>query len=212
MTSVPESHPAADGVIKFRLDYRPASLPDWADTDALRYWFARCRSAALIGRDPDRYQGAAYGNISQRGTHGFLITGTQTGGNAVLHSHDIAWVTDYDITANRLSAQGPVRPSSEAMSHGQVYADCAAAGFVIHVHSPLLWRRANQLDLPITAMDAAYGTPAMADAVSRIVAAGTRLPAGLAMGGHEDGVMVWGADAQQTGDYLFELVARAKPA
>ena len=129
----------AEGVIKYRLDYAPSALPDGADLDGLMRWFRRCRERQLIGRDATRYDGFAYGNISVRAQRGFVISGTQTGGEHALGPDQLAWVVDFDIAQNRLRAGGPARPSSEAMSHGQVYRALPHAGAVIHVHSPRLW-------------------------------------------------------------------------
>ena len=200
----------SEGVIKFELRHRPGPLPPGGGTDAIRQWFGICRALDLIGRDPARYQGAAYGNISQRAETGFLITSTQTGGQETLAPDDIAWVREADVAANRIVSQGPARPSSESLTHGQIYALAPRAGFVIHVHSPLLWRRAGGLGLPATAPDAAYGTPAMAREVERLLDQTSDNEAGaFGMGGHQDGIVVFGPTPEQAGLRLLRLYRRA---
>jgi hypothetical protein len=163
----------------------------------------------LIGRDPGLYDGYAYGNISVRAGRGFVISGTQTGGKATLTAEDLAWVQDVDPARNRLRATGPVRPSSEAMTHGQIYLTLPAAAAVIHAHSAMIWRRATALGLPLTAPEAGYGTPAMAAEVGRLLATATSDSGGFAMGGHEDGVAVYAADMDTAGGLMLDLLARA---
>ena len=169
-----------------------------------------CRRHALIGRDPARYDGYAYGNISQRATRGFVVSGTQTGGQPMLTAADLAWVLDFDSTDNRLQATGPARPSSEAMSHGEVYAALPGIAAVIHVHSPLLWQAAAALGLPVTDPAAGYGTPAMARAIRELVAS---RPAGgvLAMGGHEDGIIAYAPDMARADALLTRFAAGPLP-
>jgi ribulose-5-phosphate 4-epimerase/fuculose-1-phosphate aldolase len=202
-----------EGVIRYRLDHRPGPLPAGVELDGLLRWFGRCREQGLIGRDPARYDGLAYGNISVRAARGFVISGTQTGGRPALGPHDLAWVEDLDAAANRLRASGPARPSSEAMTHGQVYRALASVNAVIHVHSPLIWRRARALGLPVTAAAAAYGTPAMAAEVRRLLQRRDAADAGvLAMGGHQDGVLAYAPDMDAAGELLLATLARAQAA
>lgn len=196
----------SEGVIKFSLQHQPADLPDWADTRDLRYWFRRCRELDLIGQHPHRYEGAAYGNISQRGPEGFLVTGTQTGGKAVLEDNDFSWVRAIDLDNNTLLAAGPARPSSESMTHDQVYRQVQTATFVIHVHSPSMWQNAGQLGLAVTNPSAEYGTPAMAREVDRLLKdPAVRTAGGFSMGGHEDGIVVFGDSPAQAGERLERL-------
>lgn len=199
-----------EGVIKYALDYQPCPLPDGADLAGLFSWFAICREHALIGQDPARYEGYAYGNISVRAPTGFVISGTQTGGETSLGPDLLAWVQDFDIAANRLTAGGPARPSSEAMSHGQVYRALPDVGAVIHVHSPLIWRAAATLVLPTTPAEATYGTPEMAAAVERLLLTAANDSQGaFSMGGHEDGIIAYGSDIETAGGLLIDLHERA---
>ncbi len=199
----------SEGVIQYRLDYRRGALPPDVGLAALFRWFRRCRGHDLIGQAPGRYDGLAYGNVSMRAGTGFVITGTQTGGHASLAPEDLAWVLDFDAAHNRLTATGPARPSSEAMTHGQVYRALAAAGAVIHVHSPAIWQQAAALGLPTTAATAAYGTPAMVAEVERLLAPPAGVPGLIVMGGHEDGVISYGADMDAAGRLLLDTLARA---
>ena len=200
-----------EGVIKYHLDFQPGALAGDAPVEDLCRWFARCRERGLIGRDPDRYHGLAYGNISARAGTGFVVSGTQTGGRETLGAGDLAWVTGFDLEANRLAAQGPVRPSSESLTHALVYRTRGDVNAVIHGHVPVIWGQAGALALDATPEEAAYGTPAMAAAVAGLLAADPRrLPGVLVMGGHQDGVIAYGADLESAGRCLLDLLDRAE--
>lgn len=199
-----------EGVIKYALLHQASPLPPDLQVEPLFRWFRRCREQALIGRDPARYDGYAFGNISLRHAPGFVISGTQTGGEAALRPDLLSWVHDFDIAHNRLHAGGPARPSSEAMTHGQVYRAKADVGGVIHVHSPLLWRAAARLDIATTPVEVAYGTPQMAHAVEQLLQNSAAGVAGLfAMGGHEDGVVAYGSDLDAAGACLLKALDAA---
>jgi ribulose-5-phosphate 4-epimerase/fuculose-1-phosphate aldolase len=197
--------PETEGVIQYELDYRPDELPGRPDPAPLLAWFVRCRAAGLIGQDPRRYDGYAYGNISLRADPGFLISGSQTGGKAALAPGDLAWVRAFDTDRNRLEATGPARPSSEAMSHGEIYRTLPHVRAVIHVHSPALWQAAAAVGLPVTDPAAGYGTPAMAREVRRLLRGQPR-DGLLAMGGHEDGIIAFGPDMDAAGRRLLDAL------
>lgn len=197
-----------EGVIKYRLDYTPAPAMEAAALRDLIAWHERCRALGVVGRDPRRYSGYAYGNLSRRLERGFVVSCSQTGGQSVLTPDDYAWVLDCDFEQNRIRAQGPGKPSSEALTHGAVYAADDAVRAVIHGHTPLIWRRAEALDLPVTPADVAYGTPRMASAVHDLVLrlGGRGL---LVMGGHEDGVIAYGPDLDAAGALFSSVMHRA---
>lgn len=198
-----------EGIIQYRLDHREGDLPPDADYAGLLAWFRRCRHHELLGQDPARYAGYAFGNISVRCTGGFVISGTQTVGRPALDPGDLAWVRSWDSQANRLSSQGPVRPSSEAMTHGEVYATLPDVGAVIHAHSPVIWLNADRLDLPTTPPEVGYGSPAMAAAVRALLDRSPRAGV-LSMGGHEDGIVAYAPTMDEAGTLLLETLARAE--
>lgn len=210
-----------EGVIKFGVEHQTCSL------DRKTYGALACRLTAwrellaltgLVGRDPRRYEGAAYGNVSVRvgrpsaglGRRSFLITGTQTSGKRQITLDDLALVERYDFDRNNVSSRGRVRPSSESMTHGAAYDVGPHVRCVLHAHSPVLWRRAGELRIPRTDPSVPYGTPEMAREVQRLyrdgLFAGRRI---LAMGGHDDGILVLGKSLEEAGQVLLTWLARA---
>src|SRR5262249_50885024 len=94
--------------------------------------------------------------------------------------------------------------------HAALYDIAPAARVVLHAHAPELWRHARTLGIPVTDPGAANGTPAMALEVQRLFRETTLSAVGiLAMGGHEDGVLTFGASAEEAGGALVRHLARA---
>lgn len=197
-----------EGVIKFNLEHSDAPAPPVEETAALRAWFPILRQTGLVGQEPDRYLGFAYGNISRRSAQGFVISCTQTSGKDALLADDFSLVTGFDISTNRLQSKGPCAPSSEALTHGAVYRAISQAGAVFHAHSSVIWKHTQPLGLPQTDPAIEYGTPDMAQAIAGLLEENpdTRL---FSMGGHEDGIVAWGETPEQAGTLLTRYLARA---
>ncbi|MEM9598019.1 MAG: class II aldolase/adducin family protein [Acidobacteriota bacterium] len=218
-----------EGVIKFDLRYRRTTAEDtWAGVleahtllRNLDGWRAVLRRLALLGSDPDRYDGYGFGNLSHRLTgsgpavgRSFVISGSQTGHLPALGKEGWARVDRWDAIANRIEASGPIRPSSESLTHAAVYDAVPAARAVLHVHSPELWGGAADLGLQTTGDAIPYGTPEMAAEVARLVvpAGGGGAPpkTGLfVMAGHEDGVVAWGPSLSAAGTVLVTALGEA---
>ncbi len=199
----------AEGYIKFQLDWTPGPPPAHQLLAALDAARTRLHDLALVGVLPD---GIGFGNVSVRdaGTDRFVISGTATGAHRVLGPEGYARVMALDVPRNRVACTGPVKASSESMSHGVVYAASPAAQCVIHVHHRLLWRFALSHGLPATRPDAAYGTPAMASSIRELVLSLPGAAAGLfVMPGHEDGLIAFGPDIETTERAITEALSLA---
>lgn len=214
--------PPAEGVTRFQFDHETRQLEErvYGETAVvLGAWREVLARLGLIGRDPSRYQGAGYGNVSARvgpfgdvgrGQRRFLVTGTQTGGRPRVMLEDFCLVERYDLLRNHVRSTGPVPPSSESLTHGAIYDIAPAARVVLHAHAPEIWRHARALGLPVTRVEALNGTPEMALEVQRLYRESTLSGTGiLAMGGHEDGVIAFGATAAAAGETLVRHLARA---
>ena len=202
-----------EGVTKYDLKFSPSAPLDTALLQELNHWRSILTKLELIGRHAHRYQGIGFGNLSRRlhpGKLDFAVTGTQTGHLAQLDERHYAIVTHCDALANRLTAKGPIAPSSESLTHGQLYTLLPKVNFAFHVHSPDIWRAAERLDIPTTQPNAAYGTPEMVTEVERLLKekdiASRRI---FSMGGHEDGVISFGASADEAGTTLLTYLKRS---
>ena len=210
-----------EGVIRFRADHRVAALDPQVHgpvAEPLIAWRNRLLCAGLVGRDPNRYGGVGFGNLSGRlppflgvcGARPFLITGTQTSGLPFLSLADMCMVNRYDPKYNWVESLGLVQPSSESMTHGVLYDADPAIRYVFHGHSPVVWEQAWALDILVTDPAVDYGTPAMCREVERLLrdsaVARGRV---LVMGGHRDGVLAFGETAEEAGQTLINLLSRA---
>ncbi|MEE2731164.1 MAG: class II aldolase/adducin family protein [Pseudomonadota bacterium] len=199
-----------EGVIQYQLEFEIDHDIDCPQFAALNGWRSYLHRLGLIGQAPDRYDGLGYGNVSHRaGQDAFVISGTQTGHLPLLCREHYVLVEDTNVQDNYLRARGPIPPSSEALTHAALYLASDAIQAVIHVHSPLLWQRAPQLQLATTPEQVSYGTPAMAEAVTRLVTEGEGSEGVIAMLGHEDGIIVYGADVEAAGARLLQAVMEA---
>jgi len=205
--------PAREGVIKFDLAFRPGPAPAAAMLSELEAWRRILRRLGLLGQDPARYDGLGFGNLSCRAMtvplrNDFIISGTQTGGLERLTPAHYVAVTACDPLRNRIEASGSIHPSSEALSHGVLYQADARIDWVMHLHSPEIFAARTRLGLPVTAPEAPYGSPAMATEIGRLCSV-AGWPGLLVMGGHEDGILAFGATAAETGALVVRTLAAA---
>jgi ribulose-5-phosphate 4-epimerase/fuculose-1-phosphate aldolase len=214
------AHP--EGVIRFEVQHGLRGLDERVHGETVRVlsaWRDILAHLRLLGRDPARYEGLGYGNVSARvgpfgdvprGQRRFLVTGTQTAHVAHATLREFCLVESWDIERNRVSSAGPVAPSSESLTHAALYDASPALRVVLHAHAPEIWRQARALGLPVTHAGAANGTPAMAHEMQRLFREGTLASTRIAaMGGHEDGVIAIGDSAAQAGETLVRHLARA---
>lgn len=211
----------SEGVIKFQAQHerKPLVAHRYAELVCqLIAWREIMAKTGLVGQVPQLYEGAGYGNASgrvgapsaPRGRRPFVITGTQTSGSPCVSLDDFCLVEEYDDVENRVASAGIVLPSSESLTHGAIYDLSPSIRFVFHAHSPVIWRQARRLRLPTTSPHVAYGTAEMAREARRLFTGsdlGERRI--MAMGGHEDGVVVFGRSAHEAGGALLRALATA---
>ena len=202
-----------EGVVKYQLDFKetpPLSLGAIKEINAWRRIFFLLE---LIGQDPARYGGYGFGNVSCRIKHNeeaFLITGTQTGHIPQLTPEHYAMVTMCDPKNNHIVASGPVKPSSEALTHGALYHADQDIQYVFHVHNPEIWNAAPGMGLTITDKNIQYGTPEMAQEFQCIISVkSTQQKSIIVMGGHEDGIVSFGYTAEGAGSELINCYSQA---
>jgi ribulose-5-phosphate 4-epimerase/fuculose-1-phosphate aldolase len=207
-----------EGVIRFDLEFTVASPVAVPALDEINAWRHILRQLGLVGQDSKRYGGYGFGNISRRlppydapkNHRPFIISGSQTGHLTELSASGFATVSDYDVRRNRVVATGPVKPSSESLTHGSVYNENNYIRVIFHVHSPEIWRCASLLNLAATDASAPYGTPAMAQEVERLFEAVDHTDSGIfVMGGHEDGVIAFGHTLDEVGGVLVRTLAHS---
>ena len=205
----------AEGVIKFDLQFTPADPVSPGSLQELNRWRSILWKHKLIGQDPDRYEGYGFGNVSQRiapfeekcGMRVFVISGTQTGEREELDTSLYAIVNSWDTAHNQVTASGPVKPSSESLTHAMIYDLDNELRAVLHVHSPDIWKTAAAQGIPVTDASIEYGTPEMALEVRRLFTeTNVRQSRIFSMGGHEDGIVSFGHNVEQAGQALLQAL------
>jgi ribulose-5-phosphate 4-epimerase/fuculose-1-phosphate aldolase len=136
-----------EGVIQFAYQLRPPRdrAQARARAEALEALAAPFRRAGLLGRDPARYDGLAYGNVSQREGTGYAITASQRSDQPTLRAEDVCWAALQRGVNGALEAEGDRPPSSESLVHEALYQACPGAQAVVHGHHPALWQARNAL-------------------------------------------------------------------
>jgi hypothetical protein len=205
----------SEGAIRFSFELKRGGSDDAIPANVFRRlaaWRDILRRLKLLGRDPQRYDGYHYGNISVRDPSSgqrFFVTASQTSGRARLTVRHIVRIDTCDAARFALTATGTASPSSESISHAMLYAADPNIGWVMHGHSPTIWQHAAALGLGRTPAHVEYGSPAMACAVGELLTARRERPLVFATLGHTDGVFAAGADADATGLALVEALVHA---
>ena len=194
-----------EGYVKFDMRWTKTPPLTCPEIETLNRWRSRLIDARLIGH----YEklGIGYGNLSARvGDNGhFIISATQTGHIRSAGPEHYALVTAADVASNSVSCEGPMRASSESMTHAAIYALDPAIRSVVHVHDAELWSRVLNT-IPTTGARIAYGTPEMARDFVRLCEDSRFLTTGIAaMAGHEGGLVAVGSSVEQAARRILDL-------
>jgi L-ribulose-5-phosphate 4-epimerase len=202
-----------EGYFKFTPEYvgelGPADV--WVDT--INQWRDKLYDLRLIGMYTEGdLKGVGYGNISIRTAAGFLITATRTGGLPRLGRQHYTEIVGVDLDSNSVeyrAASLAVTPSAESMTHGMFYLADPQIQAVIHIHHLEFWQRRLKV-FPATAMNVEYGTPDMGREILRLYRESDLPSRKIAvMGGHEEGIVSFGADLNEAGTILLDEFRRA---
>ncbi|MBD0334270.1 MAG: class II aldolase/adducin family protein [Cyanobacteria bacterium Co-bin13] len=192
-----------EGVIKYSCQWEVAEPLEFPALEELMGWRDRIFAAGLIGIYPN---GVGYGNISLKLTDSsFVISGTQTGHLPHTEPQHYTLVDSWNIERNSLHCTGPIKASSESLTHAALYTLDPAIRAIVHGHSAALWQQYLNV-LPTTRASVPYGTPAMAYEMGRLFREESlaQKPC-LVMAGHEDGLLAFGGTLEQAATMLLAL-------
>lgn len=205
---------AKDGVIKYQMRWTQGDCISEEMVHEIRMVRKALFQKGLIGVGAD---GIGYGNLSRRCTipmnlqqdrmqqEGFLISGSQTGHLENPGPEGYSYVPEWSIPGNWVCCVGLVAASSESLTHAAVYEYSPEIQGVVHVHSPSLWK-AWKNGATRTSSQVAYGTPAMAMEIRRLM---RYFPEGrqrglVCMGGHQDGILAWGSSLVEAAQQILQ--------
>jgi len=178
-----------EGIIKFKANWKNIDSISNSEFEYINTWRKQCYNKLLIGVGDD---GIGYGNISFRigGTNQFIISGSATGHISDLKKKHYSRVMNFNILNNSIDCEGRTIASSESMSHAALYSANTNIKCIIHLHHKELWERSLN-HLPTTDINIEYGTVAMAQSVFELA---KKISKGaIIMGGHQDGIIVFGS-------------------
>ena len=181
-----------DGYIKYTSERCDGRVPWSKNLDALNWSRTELFDLGLIGVYAN---GIGFGNLSVRTVADqFVITGSATGASRVLRPEQFSLVEAFSPERNMVRSRGSLHASSESLTHGALYQGHPGVNCVIHVHSRLLFDQLLLQGCSATPAAVPYGTPAMAQAVQRLVGAQPKIPDLFVMAGHDEGIIAYGAD------------------
>lgn len=194
-----------EGYIKFDCEWNRASALSSDEICEVNLLRDKLYGLGLIGMHDD---GVGFGNVSVRaeGLNEFVISGSATGGLKKLSGAHYCRVVEFDFDRNWIRCVGPIRASSESLSHAAVYLSCPDVNAVVHVHCLSLWKKLYG-KMPTTCSRALYGSPEMArDIVRLLKGADARKKRVIVMGGHEEGIIAFGKDLADVEGVVLGLV------
>ena len=188
------------GYFKFKCNWIKTKLN--LNIKQLNQWRAKLYRLGLIGVNSD---GIGFGNISQRiKNQKFIITGTGTGGFPILTKNHYTVVERCDIKHNIVTCKGPIKASSESMSHAVIYKLLPSINAVVHVHNYIMWQKLLN-KIPTTSKKAQYGTPELADEIERLIKeTDLKEKKIFVTAGHSDGIFSFEENIQKAADILIK--------
>lgn len=193
------SPPRDEGVVKYCAVHNIGPAPTHPLLNEVDKVRTHLFELGLVGAYSD---GVGYGNVSIRHESGCIISGTNTGAEQILGAGGYCYVLNFNINTNTVYTEGPIRASSETMTHCAIYQANPAIGCVLHIHNPRLWQELLNHKNPSTPATIPYGTPQMALEMACLVKS-LASPSGLiVMAGHEEGIVAYG----RTVDLAFNQI------
>lgn len=193
-----------EGIVKFNC-YWSQSGPVISDEqyEIINHWREVLFNLDLIGAYEN---GVGFGNISIRigATNQFIITGSSTGDIPELEPGHYVKVSSYNIEENAVMCSGPLKASSESLTHAAIYTADPGTSAIIHVHSGRLWEELKD-KVPTTDPAIEYGTPGMAREMIRIFSSPEVFEKRIiVMAGDKGGLITFGNDLDEAANLLFE--------
>jgi L-ribulose-5-phosphate 4-epimerase len=196
------------GAVKFNCHWTQSG-PVISDEEfeIINYWREILYNMDLIGAYEN---GVGFGNLSMRIGKGnqFFITGSATGEIPELEPGHYVKVNSFNIDDNAVQCVGPLKASSESLTHAAIYSADSDTNAVIHVHSFELWSELIY-KVPTTnpAMD--YGTIGLAKDIARLFSESDVFEKRIiVMAGDRAGILTFGHDIDEAVNVLMQYLKK----
>jgi len=197
-----------EGVVKFNCHWNQSgSVISDDQYEIVNYWREILFNMDLIGAYEN---GVGFGNISMRirGSNQFVITGSATGEIPELEPGHYVKVNSFNIEDNAVQCVGPLKASSESLSHAAIYSADKRVNAVIHVHNTDLW---NELiyEVPTTNPSMDYGTVGLAKDILKIFQDSEVYEKRIIiMAGDRSGILTFGHDMDEAVNVLMQYLRK----
>lgn len=153
--------------------------------------------------------GVAFGNISMRTRgHQFVITGSATGEIPELEPGHYVKVNSFNIDDNAVQCIGPLKASSESLTHAAIYSADPDTNAVVHVHNLDLWNKLIY-KVPTTNPGMDYGTAGLAKDILRLFKDPEIYEKRIIiMSGDRAGILTFGHDMDEAVNVLMEYLKK----
>lgn len=192
------------GAVKFNCHWSQSG-PVISDEnyEIINYWREVLYNMDLIGAYEN---GVAFGNLSIRipGGHQFFITGSSTGEITELEPGHYVKVVSFNIDDNAVQCIGPLKASSESLTHAAIYLADPGVNAVVHAHDLDLW---NELiyKVPTTNPAMEYGTSGLAKDILRLFTDSDVIEKRIIiMSGDRAGILTFGNDVDEAVNILMQ--------
>lgn len=200
-----QKHTIDEGYIKFNIKWINEPLSINVPENLMQYR-DKMHELKQIGHYKEMNIG--YGNISIKTEKGMLISGTQTGNISPIKPKHFTLVTAYNIDENSVVCRGPIKASSESMTHAAIYEADSSVNAIIHIHNLALWKKLMNT-VPTTKKEVPYGTPEMAYEIFRLFKNSTvKGDKVIVMAGHDEGIIVFGKTLDEAGEKVLKLLSK----
>jgi ribulose-5-phosphate 4-epimerase/fuculose-1-phosphate aldolase len=99
--------------------------------------------------------------------------------------------------------KGPIKASSESLTHAAIYRSDKKTNAIIHVHNLNIWT--SLIDtVPTTLKHVQYGTPEMAYEIMRLFKETNFREKIIVMAGHKSGIITFGNNLKEAGKVLLD--------
>ena len=195
-----------EGVVKFNC-YWKQSGPIITDEpfSILNYWRDVLLNMDLIGAYEN---GVGFGNMSLRSNNSskFFITGSATGEISVLEPGHYVFVEGCNFDEYSVMCSGPLKASSESLTHAAIYKADPGANAIIHVHNLEQWESLKN-EVPTTLEDFKYGTAGLAKDIFRLFEETDVLKKKIiVMAGDRAGFITFGNDMDEAINVLMSYI------
>lgn len=154
--------------------------------------------------------GVGFGNLSMRSGNNnqFVITASATGDIPELEPGHYVRVSSVNIDDNAVMCSGPLKASSESLSHAAIYMSDPGTNAVVHVHDVELWEELKD-KVPTTSPDMEYGTPGLAREIQRLFRESDVFEQRIIiMGGDRSGIITFGHDMDEAVGVLMQYLKK----